>query len=441
MAREPDSPKKPPYNLEAEQSCLGSMILDNAYINDAIQKLRIDDFYFENNRIIYQTVTEIFDRNQPVDLVTLSNELKNRGLLDKVGGVEFLNNIANLVPSAANFAYYAQIVVDKSSSRKLIASANQILNYVYEENLPNAELMDRSEAAIFDVTNRRITQDFQKVENFIVNTIEYIEKLYSKQEFITGIPSGIEKLDEITSGFQKSELIILAARPSKGKSSLALNIAEHAAIEKKIPVGIFSLEMSAEHLIVRLLGSQAKVDIKNLRTGILSQSDWTSLMDAAALLHDAPIFIDETPNISLMELRAKARRAVSKYNLQLLIVDYLQLITLGYRRENKQQEITEISGSLKALARELKIPVIALSQLRRLSSEDEKPQLSDLRESGAIEQDADVVIFIHSGADDADKDNLVTDLIVAKQRNGPTNSVDAMFLKKYTKFVNYQKGE
>ncbi len=439
MALDSIGDKKPPYNLEAEQSCLGSIILDNAYINDAIQKLRLEDFYFENHRMIYQSIIEIADRNQPVDLVTLTNELKNKNALEKIGGVEYLNNIANIVPSSANFEYYAQIVIDKALSRKLITASNQILTYIYEENFATNELMDRAEKIIFDVTNRRITQDFQKVESYIVNTIQYIEKLFNRQEYITGVPSGLLKLDEITSGFQNSELIILAARPSKGKSSLALNIGEHAAIEKKVPVGFFSLEMAAEQLLIRLLGSQAKVDIKNLRTGFLSSSDWAALMDAAALLHDAPIYIDDTPNISLMELRAKARRAVTRYGIKLIIVDYLQLITLNLRRENKQQEITEISGSLKALARELKIPIIALSQLRRLQNEDERPQLSDLRESGAIEQDADVVIFIHSSQEETEAETLETEIIVAKQRNGPTKSLQSLFLKRYTKFVNYQK--
>lgn len=439
MALDSIGDKKPPYNLEAEQSCLGSIILDNTYINDAIQKLKLEDFYFENHRMIYQSIIEIADRNQPVDLVTLTNELKNKNALERIGGVEYLNNIANIVPSSANFEYYAQIVIDKALSRKLITASNQILTYIYEENLATNELMDRAEKIIFDVTNRRITQDFQKVESYIVNTIQYIEKLFNRQEYITGVPSGLLKLDEITSGFQNSELIILAARPSKGKSSLALNIGEYAAIEKKVPVGFFSLEMAAEQLLIRLLGSQAKVDIKNLRTGFLSSSDWAALMDAAALLHDAPIYIDDTPNISLMELRAKARRAVTKYGIKLIIVDYLQLITLNLRRENKQQEITEISGSLKALARELKIPIIALSQLRRLQNEDERPQLSDLRESGAIEQDADVVIFIHSSQEETEAETLETEIIVAKQRNGPTKSLQSLFLKRYTKFVNYQK--
>lgn len=439
--------KKPPYNLEAEQSCLGFMLIDNAYINDSMEKLRPDDFYYEHNKTIYSAILELNDKNQPVDLVTLTNILKDKNMLEKIGGVEYLNTIADIVPSAANFSHYAQIVIEKSLLRKLISAANQILTFGYEEDMSVDEIVDHAEKIIFDVSQRRISQDFQKIGGLILNTIQYIEKLYDRKDFITGVPSGITALDEVTSGFQNNELIIIAARPSRGKSSLAINIAEYIAIEKKIPVGIFSCEMASEQILIRLLGSQAKVDIKDLRTGFLSSSDWTALMEAAPMLHDAPIFIDDTPNIGLMQLRAKARRAKNKYDLKLLIIDYLQLITLNYRSENKTQEISEISRSLKALARELKIPVIALSQLKRLQRENERPQLSDLRESGAIEQDADVVIFIHSEKEEGEQSeseqssSIETELIIAKQRNGPTKTVKSLFLKKYTRFVNLQKGE
>ncbi len=433
--------RRPPYNLEAEQSCLGSIILDNEYVNDAIQKIKIDDFYFEKNRIIYQIIVEIHDKGIPIDLITLTNTLNDKGLLDKAGGAEYINDLANIVPSSANFSYYAEIVFEKSLLRKLINASNQILTNAYEEDSTISDMMDDAEKSIFDVTQRRITQDFQKIGDLILNTIQTIEKLFEKQEYVTGIPSGIIKLDELTSGFQNSELIIIAARPSLGKSSLAINIAEHVAIEHKIPVAFFSLEMAAEQILIRLLGSQGKVDIKSLRSGFFPDSDWHALTNAAALLHDAPIYIDDMPNIGLMELRAKARRIVAKHNVKLIVLDYLQLISLNLRRENRQQEISEISRSLKALARELKIPIIALSQLRRLQSEKDKPTLSDLRESGAIEQDADVVIFIHHVKEETEEESstLKYELLLEKQRNGPTGKVDVLFHKKYTKFVNLSR--
>ncbi len=440
MAGESSNTRKPPYNNEAEQSCLGSIILDNDYINEAMEKLKVDDFYFENNRHIYQAIIEIHDNGTPIDLVTLTNVLNDKNLLNKIGGAEYLNTLANIVPSSANFSFYAQIVFEKSLLRKLISSSNQILSNTYKEGTPIADVMDEAEKIIFDVTHRRITQDFQKISDVLPGTIKNIEKLYDKREYITGIPSGITKLDEMTAGFQNSELIIIAGRPSRGKSSLAINIAEHAAIEEKKIIALFSLEMAAEQIILRLLGSQAKVDISSLRSGYLSDSDWTPIVNASSLLHDAPIYIDDTPNLGLMELRAKARRVVSKYKVEMIIIDYLQLITLYSRRENRQQEISEISRSLKALARELKIPVIALSQLRRLQTEKDRPTLSDLRESGALEQDADVVILIHYVPKEEDESDdsktLDYELLLEKQRNGPTGKINVRFLKKYTRFEN-----
>lgn len=433
---------RPPYNLEAEQSCIGSIILDNEYINDAVQRIKVDDFYFEKNRLLYQTIMEIHDKGIPVDLVTLTNALNDKGILEKIGGAEYLNDLANMVPSAANFEYYAQIVFEKSLLRRLISASNQILSNAYEEDRSLSETMDDAEKIIFDVTHRRITQDFHKIGDLILNTIQTIEKLFEKQEYVTGIPTGIVKLDEMTSGFQNSELVIIAARPSRGKSSLAINIAEHIAIENKVPIAVFSLEMAAEQILIRLLGSQAKVDIKSLRSGFFPDSDWHALTNAAALLHDAPIYIDDTPNIGLMELRAKARRIVARHDVKLIIIDYLQLISLNLRKENRQQEISEISRSLKSLARELKVPIIALSQLRRLQNERDRPTLSDLRESGAIEQDADMVIFIHYVKEDGDDESpapLKYELLLEKQRNGPTGKVDVLFHKKYTKFVNPAK--
>ena len=434
--------KRTPYNNEAEQACLGSIIIDNEYIDEAMQKLRIDDFYFENNRHIYQAIIEIHDKANPVDLVTLSNALNDKKLLDKVGGAEYLNDLADIVPSAANFSYYAQIVFEKSLLRKLISSTNQVLTNTYEGDKSIAEIMDNAERIIFDVTQRRITQDFIKISDVLSGTIKTIEKLFEKRDYITGVPTGIIKLDELTSGFQNSELIIIAARPTMGKSSLAINIAEHVAIEEKKPVAIFSLEMTSQQITIRLLGSQARVDISSLRSGFLHDSDWAPIVNASSLLHDAPIYVDDTPSLSLMELRAKARRIVSRHKIELVIIDYLQLISLNVRKENRQQEISEITRSLKALARELKIPIVALSQLRRLQNVNDRPTLSDLRESGAIEQDADVVILIHhkkkeNEEEGEEKDEALDyELLLEKQRNGPTGLVNVRFLKSFTKFVN-----
>jgi len=440
--------KKPPYNNEAEQSCLGSIIIDNVYIDEAIKRLKPEDFYFENHRHIYKTIIEIHDRGNPIDLVTLSNALNEKKLLNKIGGAEYLNNLADIVPSAANFEYYAQIVFEKALLRKLISAANQILSNAYEEERSLADIMDNSEKIIFDVTQRRITQDFIKISDSLSDTIKTIEKLFERKDNITGIPTGIHKLDDLTSGFQNSELIVIAGRPGKGKSSLAINIAEYAALEEKKRVAIFSLEMTAQHITTRLLGSQARVDISALRSGFLSDTDWAPIVNASSRLHDAPIYIDDTPGLGIMELRAKARRIFKQYKIDVILIDYMQLITLSSKRENRQQEISEISRSLKALARELKIPVIALSQLRRLQSEKDRPALSDLRESGAIEQDADVVILIHQK--DVEKeyeqetdeetskssDILEYELLLEKQRNGPTGIINVRFLKRFTKFVN-----
>lgn len=436
--------KVPPHNIEAEQACLGAMLMNAEAVAEGIELLKVDDFYKEAHRHIFRAIVELFDRSQPVDLVTLTSFLKDKNLLEEVGGAEYLTLLLDSVPTSANFSHYADIVIEKSTLRKLINAANQILAYAYQsaEASDIAEILDKAEQIIFEITGRKISRDFIKVGDLVNDVVSLIDNLYNRREFITGIPSGLHQLDQLTAGFQPSDFIVIAARPTMGKTSLALNIAEYVAIEKNIPVGIFSLEMSREQIIYRMLGSQAKVNVKNIRTGYISEADWGPLTTAAAIINDAPIYIDDTAGITLMELRAKARRAVSRYNLKLLLIDYLQLINLPGRYENRQQEISVISRSLKALARELNIPIIALSQLSRKVEErkDKRPQLSDLRESGAIEQDADVVIFIHHPQEEEDENRpIVCELIVAKQRNGPVGKREVLFHKNFTKFTNLER--
>ncbi|MBN1899002.1 MAG: replicative DNA helicase [Spirochaetes bacterium] len=444
MVKEFIAGKVPPYNIEAEQAALGAMLLDAETVSEGIERLRSDDFYKESHRYVFNAIAEIFDRSLPVDLVTLTSYLKDKNLLDEIGGVQYLNDLLDSVPTSANFSHYADIIIEKSTLRKLISAANQILMTAYESGKASdiSEILDKAEQIIFEITGRKIGKEFVKVGDMMKDVIKLIDNLYNRKEYVTGIPCGLHQIDELTAGFQNSDFIVIAARPTMGKTSLALNIIEHAAIEKNIPVGLFSLEMSREQIIYRMLGSQAKVNIKNLRTGYISEADWGPLTNSAAIISDAPIFIDDTAALSLMELRAKARRAVSRYNLKMLLIDYLQLINLAGKHENRQQEISFISRSLKALARELTIPVIALSQLSRKVEErkDKKPQLSDLRESGAIEQDADVVLFIHRPLEDEGDDKpIVCELIVAKQRNGPIGTREVLFHKSFTRFTNLEK--
>ncbi len=446
-----DNIKTAPYSNEAEQAVLGSLIQDNNLLSEAVITLQIDDFYIEAHRKIYKTIVELYNNSQPVDLITLTNTLKEKNLLDKIGGVTYLNELVDSVPTSANFFNYEEIVYHKSLLRKLINICNEILSMAYAENENVMDILDKAEKMIFDISQKRIKNDFIKIGDLLSDTITQIEKLYDSKDYFTGIQSGLKNLDNITSGFQNSDLIIIAARPSVGKSSLALNIAEFVAIELKKPVGIFTLEMSKSQILLRMLASQSRVDLHKIRTGYLSSKDWTPILTAASEISDAPIYIDDTPGINILEIRAKARRAVLRYNIELLIIDYLQLITItNTRKENRQQEISEISRFLKSIARELNIPVIALSQLNRKAEErGGEPKLADIRESGAIEQDADVVIFLHrednkkkdeDEEESAFKKNILKyKLIVAKQRNGPTDSADIIFFKNITRFADAEK--
>ena len=444
----PLNDKVPPHNLEAERACLGSMLLDRGAIEAAIDILNSEDFYSLQHRVIFDAIMELYRQSVPVDIVTITDFLKSNGTLDKAGGAVYLSSLLDEVPTSANIEYYARIVEQKSLLRKLIEAASTIISMGYDTNRDVLEIVDEAEKMIFDVTERRISKGYFHISDVIKESIFAIEKLYHKRDMYTGIPSGFREFDERTSGFQNSELIIIAARPSVGKTAFALNIAQNVAIREKKSVAIFSLEMSKEALVQRMLCSEARINSQNLRRGFLSDKDWGPLTAAAGKLNEANIFIDETPAISDMQLRAKARRIKSRYGLDLIIIDYLQLMTATRRRnEGRTQEISEISRSLKALARELDIPVIALSQLSRAvesrSRTDKRPILSDLRESGAIEQDADLVAFLYREElynPNTDKKGIV-EVIIQKQRNGPTGTVELKFFKEYTRFENLERRE
>jgi len=373
-------------------------------------------------------------------LITLSEVLKTRGELDDVGGVEYLNSLVNAVPTAANISYYAKIIKEKAILRKLINRATEIVSQSYSNSGDVDEFIDQAERTIFEISEDRVRPSFYPIKDLIKSSFKTIERLYEKRQLITGVPTGFQRLDELTSGLQPSDLIIIAGRPSMGKTALALNIAQNASVQAAIPAAIFSLEMSKEQLALRMLCSEAKVDAHRLRGGFLSEADWPKLTRAAGSLSEAPLFIDDTPGLSALEMRAKTRRLKIEHNLGLVIVDYLQLMRGRASADSREQEISDISRSLKALAKELSIPVIALSQLNRRVEErgDKRPQLSDLRESGAIEQDADVILFLYREEvyNKSEENRGKAELIIGKQRNGPTDKVDLAFLDKYTRFEN-----
>lgn len=424
-----------PQNIDAEHSTLGSILIDSSVINQVLEVLTPEDFYKEAHRKIFNAMIELDRNSKPIDILTVFDYLKSHGqLLEEVGGSSYLTYLTEVVPSAVNVGYYAKLVKDKAILRSLVIAAIDIANRGYEESVSVDEAVDRAEKAIFDVAQHKVKPSFYESRELAAKALEIIETLYEKKELITGIPTGFEKLDHMTSGLQPSDLIIVAARPGLGKTSFCLNIAAHAAVENRSPVGIFSLEMTKEQLMLRMLSSRAKVNYSNVRSGYIKSEDLTKLINVADIFRQAKIYIDDTPAIGILELRAKARRQKREKGLELIIVDYLQLMRGGGRVETREREIAEISGSLKALAKELNIPVIAVSQLSRQTEAraDKRPQLADLRESGALEQDADVVIFIHRA--DAykkpDERDGIAEIIIGKQRNGPTGVVKLAFLDK-----------
>ena len=430
----------PPQNLEAETSVLGAVLLENEALNRVLEILKQDDFYREAHRRIFAAILHLYEHSEPVDLITLSEVLKSRGDLEDVGGVEYLNSLVNGVPTAANISYYAKIIKEKAILRKLINRATEIVSQSYSNSGDVDEFIDQAERNIFEISEDRVRPSFYPIKELIKASFKTIERLYEKRQLITGVPTGFQRLDELTSGLQPSDLIIIAGRPSMGKTAFALNIAQHASVRATTPAAIFSLEMSKEQLALRMLCSEAKVDAHRLRGGFLSEADWPKLTRAAGSLSEAPLFIDDTPGISALEMRAKARRLKIEHNLGLVIVDYLQLMRGRASADSREQEISDISRSLKALAKELSIPVIALSQLNRRVEErgDKRPQLSDLRESGAIEQDADVILFLYRDEiyNKSEENRGKAEIIIGKQRNGPTDKVDLAFLDKYTRFEN-----
>lgn len=433
-----------PHNMEAEQSLLGSMLLSHEAIPDAIDVgVTADDFYREAHGHIFNAITHLYATGEPSDPITVSEELKSLGVLEDVGGQLYLHTLMSVVPTAANARYYAQIVQRNALLRALIHVANQVASLAYESPEDVNAAVDRAESLIFQVAHKRISEKFVHIKGLLEESFEAIEKLNLENRRVTGLPTGFLDLDEKTAGLQPSDLIIIASRPGMGKTSLVLNIAQHVALTEKIPVAIFSLEMSRLQLAQRLMCSEARIDASALRTGSLRDDDWPKLSRAMGRLADAPILIDDTANITAMEIRAKARRLMAQYKLGLVVVDYLQLMQGERRSENRQQEISDISRSLKILGRELNIPIIAVSQLSRQVEhrERKRPVLADLRESGAIEQDADLVTFIYReeyyDKDSADKG--VAELIIAKHRNGPTGEIRLAFMPQYTKFANLAK--
>jgi len=433
----------PPHNLEAEQAVLGALLLAPDSFAVVAEFLKAEDFYGEGHREIYRVLRDLAESGHPVDLVTVAEELSRRGLLEKAGGPSYLASLAGSVPTAANVRYYARIVAEKGMLRSLIAGCTQLAARGYEEGVESERLLDEAERVILDLSVRRQTRSYRAIKDLLLETLEKIERLYQRKEGVTGLPTGFTELDRLTSGLQPGDLILLAARPSMGKTSLGLNIAQNVALKERVPVGIFSLEMSGEQVIQRFLCAEALVDQQRLRTGFLTEDDWPRLIRAANRLAEAPIFIDDTPAISLLEMRSKARRLKIEHQISLLVIDYLQLMQTGRRVENRVQEISEISRFLKSLARELDIPVLALSQLSRAVEQrgDRIPMLSDLRESGSLEQDSDVAMFIYR--DDYynphSEKKGIAEIIVAKQRNGPVGTVELAFLKEFTKFVNLEK--
>jgi replicative DNA helicase len=435
----------PPNSIDAEKSTLGSMLLDRDAIAKVIEILKPKDFYREAHTIIFNAINRLFDKGEPVDLVTVSEELNETGHLEAVGGASYITSLVNSVPTAANVEHYAKIVEEKAILRRLIKTADQIAQLGYKGDQEIDNILDQSEQLVFNLSQRRTVQTFDGIKDILMDTFDNLEKLYNNKGDVTGIATGFRDLDKMTSGLQPSDLFILAARPSMGKTALALNIAQHAAVNEKKSVAIFSLEMSKSQLVQRMLCSEAQVDSHRLRTGFLNENDWRRISQGAGRLGESKIFIDDTPGITVMEMRAKARRIQAEHGLDLILIDYLQLMTGGSGSESRQQEVSDISRSLKGLARELSVPVVSLSQLSRAVEQrnDKRPQLSDLRSSGSIEQDADVVAFIYR--DDyynPDSERAgITEIIIGKQRNGPVGTVELAFQKEYTKFVDLSKRE
>ncbi|HDL50617.1 MAG TPA: replicative DNA helicase, partial [Firmicutes bacterium] len=428
------------HNIEAEQATLGSILIDNDAIVKVIDFLEPEHFYRTSHQIIYKAMKELYEKSEPIDLLTVSEHLKKKGELENAGGFSYLATLTNITPTALNVEKYAKIVEEKSILREIIKAGIEIIDLAFNSQENVGDTLDKAQEVLFNVAKKRLSAPFYPLKDLLKESFDRIENLYKRKEGITGIPSGFPKLDKITGGFHKNDLIVLAARPSVGKTSFSLNVATNVATKFNLPVAIFSLEMSKEQIVERILEYVADVNFHRLRTGIFSDDDWKKLGRAYGPLYDAPIYIDDSSDISVLEIRTKARRLKSKENLGMIVVDYLQLMHLRRRVENRVQEISEITRSLKKLAREVRVPVLVISQLSRAieKREDKRPMLSDLRESGSIEQDADVVMFLSVKGEDKTKDTNIVDLIVAKNRNGPLGKIKLKFLKQFAKFLEME---
>lgn len=432
--------KLPPQNLDAEMATLGAMLINEESIPEIMEVVDSQAFYKDEHRTIFSAITQLFDTRKKVDILTVSDALNKQKTLERIGGTAYLATLVDFVPSAANATHYAKIVKEKGVLRSLISHATEIISLSYKEEEDVTSLLDKAEKLIFEISDRRVETGYVHLREIIKDGIELIESLYHKKSHITGVPTGFRDFDIKTAGLQNGDLVIVAGRPSMGKSAFAVSIAEHVAVEEHMPIGFFSLEMSKEQLMQRFLCSQAKVDMQKLRTGFLAPTEWPILTNAAGTLSEAPIYIDDTPALTIFELRARARRLKAHHDIKLVVVDYLQMLRSSNRGDSRQQEISEISQSLKALAKELTVPVIAVSQLSRAveSREDHRPQLSDLRESGAIEQDADLVVFLlrEEYYNPTPENKGIAEAIIAKQRNGPVGSIRMSFIREYMKFHN-----
>ncbi|SCI29446.1 MULTISPECIES: replicative DNA helicase [unclassified Romboutsia] len=435
-----DVTRIPPHSVESEQSILGSILLDKDAIITVSETIRSSDFYKEAHKIIYESMLKLSNKNEPIDLITLTEELRKQGHLDDVGGISYITSLSTIVPTTSNVKYYADIVKEKSVLRQLIKASNDIINLGYENSVKVEEVLEKAEKRIFDISQEKASDDFKSINEVLVDAYDMIEKLYTNKSDVTGITTGFKDLNKKINGLQRTDLILIAARPAMGKTAFSLNLVQNAALKGDASVAVFSLEMSKDQLVQRMLAAQSHVELKKIKTGTLDENDWPRIIDAMAVLSNANIHIDDTPGIKISELRSKCRKLKIEKGLDLILIDYLQLMEGEGNNESRQQEIAKISRSLKIIAKELNCPVVALSQLSRAPEQraDHRPMLSDLRESGSIEQDADIVMFLYRDEyyhPDSESKNI-GEVLIAKNRHGETGSVELVWLGEVQKFAD-----
>lgn len=435
-----DMRRIPPHSVESEQSILGSILLDKDAMITVTETIRPDDFYKEAHKIIYECMIKLSNKNEPIDLITLTEELRRQGHLDDIGGITYITSLSTIVPTTSNVKYYADIVKEKSVLRKLIKASNDIINLGYDGSTKIEDVLDKAEKKIFDISQEKASDDFKSINSVLMDAYDMIEHLYTNKTEMTGITTGFTDLNKKINGMQRTDLLLIAARPAMGKTAFSLNLVQNAALKGDASVAVFSLEMSKEQLVQRMLSSQSNVELSKLKTGKLGENDWPRIIDAMAVLSNAKIHIDDTPGIKISELRSKCRKLKIEQGLDLILIDYLQLMEGEGNNESRQQEISKISRSLKVIAKELNCPVVALSQLSRAPEQraDHRPMLSDLRESGAIEQDADIVMFLYRDEyyhPDSDRKNI-GEVIIAKNRHGETGAVELVWLGEVQKFAD-----